>query len=184
MNSHAEYIQAAALFALAGTGSFLRESAAMATLDINSAALPVIVLADYTTTQLNENSKVQAAALTIWFGDATPGPGDDAAARHVTETRMSRLKDRLLAALSAEPLTERLNEKASGMPSMFEAMLDGIGCQFTLTVPPGSLPLACLPGAIVVPPVPLAPRITNFVVTGDAPIPLAPLISNLTAVAA
>ena len=179
MNSLDQHLSDAATTALAGVGAFIHESQGQATLTANYAALPVIVYGTATTSQQASSSRVEAAAVTVYFADATPGPGDDAAATHATQDRMQQLKRRFLAALDAGPLVQLDGIKATPHEAIYEAMLDGIGCQFTLTVPAGSLLVACLPGAIVVPPVPLAPRITNFVVTGDAPVPLAPLISNL-----
>lgn len=177
-------IQAAAAFALSGSGSFIHESQGQATLTANYAALPAIVYGTATTSQQQASSRVETATVTVYFADATPGPGDDAAATYATQDRMQQLKRRFLTALDAGPLVQVEGIKATPHESIYEAMLDGVGCSFTLTVPAGSLVAACLPGAVVVPPVPLAPHITNFVVTGDAPAPLAPLISDFTVVAA
>ena len=159
MSSLDTHIPAAATAALNGTGSFLHESQGQATLTANYAALPAIVYGTATTSQQQASSRVEAATVTVYFADATPGAGDDAAATFATQERMQQLKRRFLAALDAGPLVQVDGIKATPMAGIYEAVLDGIGCQFTLTVPAGSLVAACLPGAVV--PVP-APTITNF----------------------
>lgn len=159
MNSLDQYIAAAALAALQGTGSFLHESQGQATLTANYAALPVIVYGTATASQPQASSRVEAATVTVYFAAATPGPGDNAAATHATQERMQALARRFLAALDAGPLVQVEGIKATPMAGIYEAVLDGIGCQFTLTVPAGSLVAACLPGAVV--PVP-RPTITNL----------------------
>ena len=162
----ANHIEAAALFALAGTGTFIHESQAQATLTANYAALPAIVYGTATLSQALASSRVESATVTVYFADATPGAGDDADATHATQDRMQLLRRRFLAALDAGPLVQVEGIKATPHEAIYEAMLDGVGCQFTLTVPAAPLLVPCLPGAIVVPPVPLAPRITNFVAVG------------------
>ena len=159
MSSLDQIIQLAATAALQGVGSFLHESQSQATLTANYAALPAIVYGTATTSQQQASSRVEAATVTVYFADATPGLGDDAAATHATQERMQQLKRRFLAALDAGPLVQVDGIKATPMAGIYEAVLDGIGCQFTLTVPAGSLLSTCLPGAVVPAP---APTISNF----------------------
>lgn len=137
-------IEAAATATLAGVGTFIHEPNAQATLTANYADLPVIVYGTATTNQPRPDSRTEAAAVTVYFADATPGNGDDAAATQATQDRMQALKRRFLAALDAGPLVQLDGIKATPMAGIYEAVLDGIGCQFTLTVPAGSLVEACL----------------------------------------
>lgn len=137
-------IQAAAEAALQGVGTFIHESQAQATLTANYAATPVIVYGTATTSQQATGSRVEAATVTVYFADTTPGFTDDAAATYATQERMQQLKRRFLAALDAGPLVQVESIKATPMAGVYEAVLDGIGCQFTLTVPAGSLVAACL----------------------------------------
>ena len=172
-------IQAAAAFALNGAGSFIHESQGQATLTANYAALPAIVYGTATLSQPQASSRVEAAALTVYFADATPGPGDDAAATHATQDRMQALKRRFLAALDAGPLVQLDGIRATPMAGIYEAVLDGIGCQFTVTVPAG---VYCLPPVYAPIPAPvLLPTITNF----RALVPLeTPAIANFAALPA
>ena len=158
MNSIDQHLSDAATAALAGTGAFIHESQGQATLTANYAALPVIVYGTATTSQQQASSRVEVAAITVYFADATPGAGDDAAATHATQDRMQQLKRRFLAALDAAPLVQVDGIKATPMAGIYEAVLDGVGCQFLLTVPSAPLVVRCLPGA--------APVITNFTAAG------------------
>ena len=144
MTSPAAYIQAAALAALNGTGTFAHESNAQATLTLNAAALPAIIYGTATVGQPRPDSRAESTTATVYFADATPGPGDDAAATYATQERMQGLKRRFLAALDAYPLAQVDGIKATPFAVTYEAMLDGVGAQFTLTVPAGSLVEACL----------------------------------------
>ena len=145
MSSLDQSIAAAAAYALAGVGSFIHESQAQATLTANYAALPAIVYGAATTSQPLPGSRVESATLTVYFADATPGAGDDAAATYATQDRMQLLKRRFLAALDAGPLVQLDGIRATPMAGIYEAVLDGIGCQFTLSVPAPPLLAACLP---------------------------------------
>ena len=159
MSALIQYIEAAATTALQGVGSFIHEAQGQATLTANYAALPVIVYGTATTSQQQASSRVESAQLTVYFGDATPGAGDDAAATYATQERMQQLKRRFLAALDTGLLVQVDGIKATPMAGIYEAVLDGIGCQFTLTVPADALIVACLPGAVVPAP---SPTITNL----------------------
>ena len=139
-----QHIAAAAAFALNGVGTYIRESQAEATLTANYAALPVIVFGTATTNQQQAVSRVETAAVTVYFADATPGPGDNAAATYATHARMQVHKRRFLAALDTGPLVQVDGIRATPQESIYEAMLDGVGCQFTLTVPAASLVVVCL----------------------------------------
>lgn len=140
-------IAAAAAYALDGVGSFIHESQAQATLTANYAALPAIVYGTATLSQQLATSRVETATVTVFFADATPGNGDDAAAIYATQARMQLLKRRFLAALDTGPLVQLDGIKATPMESIYEAMLNGIGCQFTLSVPAPALLVVCLPVA-------------------------------------
>ncbi len=133
MSSPAEYIQAAAL--IAGAGTFLHERREQVTLTANSCALPAIVLYDYTTSQASANSRVGTAPVTLYFGDARPGQGDDAAAQNEVVERMRTLAKTFLAALNTSPLVQLENLRETPFYNAYEAELDGVGVQFTLTVP-------------------------------------------------
>lgn len=156
MSTLDQTIAAAAAYALAGVGSFIHESQAQATLTANYAALPAIVYGTATVSQTLASSRVEAANVTVYFADATPGLGDDAAATYATQDRMQALKRRFLAALDAGPLVQLDSIKANPFAVGYEAMLDGLGCQFTLTLPAG---VYCPPRVVV--PAPVAPTITN-----------------------
>ena len=153
-------IATAAAFALNGVGSFIHESQGQATLTANYAALPAIVYGTATLSQALPSSRVETAAVSIYFADATPGPGDDAAATYATQDRMQALRRRFLAALDAGPLVQLDGIRATPMMGIYEAVLDGLGCQFTLTLPAG---VYCLPP--VAPPAPVLPTIANVTFT-------------------
>lgn len=165
MSTLDQYIAAAAATALAGVGSFIHESQAQATLTANYAALPAIVYGTATLSQALTSSRVESATVTVYFADATPGLGDDAAAIYATQARMHTLKRRFLAALDAGPLVQIDAIRATPQAAIYEAMLDGIGCQFTHTVPANGLLLACLPGYVAPVVVPAAPTIANATFT-------------------
>ena len=76
--------------------------------------------------------------------DAKPGAGDDPLAHHAAVTRMEALKRRFLAALDAKPRVQLDTLRATPFADAYAAKLDGVGCQFTLTVPAPSLVAACL----------------------------------------
>lgn len=135
MTSPADYLAAAARVALAGIGTFLFESREQVTVSLNSAPLPAIILYAYTLAQAGPSARVESAAVTLYFGDATPGSNDDAAAAYATQQRMRVLKQRFLAALDANMLAQLDGLKDTGFEAAYEARLDGVGCQFTLTVP-------------------------------------------------
>ena len=140
----AQTLEAAALLALSGTGSFLYQSAEQAELSAQDHALPLIVCYDFTTSQASPNSRTESAALTLYFADARPGQGDDPAAHHATTAAMEALKRRFLAALDAGPLAQLDGIRATPFAGYTSSELDGIGCQFTLTVPAAALVVACL----------------------------------------
>ena len=141
-------IAAAATAALAGAGSFIHESQAQATLAANNAPLPAIIYATATTSQQAASSRVEAATVTVYFAAATAGAGDNAAATYDTQQQMHQLKRRFLAALDTGALVQVDGIKATPMAGLYEAVLDGVGCQFTLTVPAAPLLPACLPACL------------------------------------
>ena len=144
MTSPASYLAAAALSALNGTGTFIRQSAEQAELTAQTAPTPHIVLYDYTTSQASTFGRTEGAAITLYFADARPGNTDDAAQHHAAVERMTLLKRRFLAALDASPFVQVDAMRATPFANFTSSQLDGVGCQFTLTVPAGSLVVACL----------------------------------------
>lgn len=140
----ADYLAAAATTALAGTGTYLRETPEQATLDTSSLPAPFIVCGEYTTTQARPDSRVSGAAVSLYFCDVVPGQGDDPAAHFAAVARMEQLKQRFLAALDAYPLAQLDGIRATPMSGIYAAMLDGVGVQLTLTVPAASTVAACV----------------------------------------
>ncbi len=133
--SPADYLLAAATAALAGQGTYLRENHADANLDSFDAALPLIVLGDYSSQQRGPESRVSSALLTLYFADKRPGDGDSPEAHFAAVARMEALQRRLLAALDAYPKVQLDSIRATPMASLYAAELDGIGVQLTVTVP-------------------------------------------------
>lgn len=133
----ADYLAAAAAAASVAYGSvtYVRQSAEQATLTLNAAALPAIILYDYTTSQVGPQSRVETAALTLYFADARPGDGDSPEAHHAAVARMRTLQGQFLRALHAYPLVQLDNLRDTPFTSAYEAELDGVGLQLTLTVP-------------------------------------------------
>jgi len=144
MPSFSDYIQAAALQALGGAGTFAQETREQATLTANSNALPLIVFGDFTTSQKG-TSGLARADLSLFFGDARPGEGDDPEADLAAITRMDTLKRRFLGALDANALVEVTNMRATPFRNVYEAELVGVGVQLTLGIPAASLLAYCLP---------------------------------------
>ena len=159
MNSLTSYIEAAAVAALAGTGTFVHDSPELATLVLNSAMLPAIIYGESVLEMANTQSRGITATVTIYFGAAVPGAGDDYALDSKTVAAMQLLCNRFIAILD-DPmaLTKVESQKYVPFHKAYEAMLSGTGCQFRLTVPATPLLVRCLPGA--------APVITNMAVAG------------------
>ena len=135
----AQYLEAAALLALNGVGTFLYQSAEQAELSAQDHPLPLIVCYDFTTSQARADSRTESAGLTLYFADARPGSSDDDQQHHAAVNRMEQLKRRLLAALDARPLAQLDGIRATPFSNYTSSELDGVGCQFTLTVPAGAL---------------------------------------------
>jgi hypothetical protein len=146
--SHADYIEAAARKALAQwtatPGTYLHGSAIQASLDANAVPLPLANLFDYTTNQQTTTSKVERADCTMYFGDRKDGQGDSAEIEAAAVANMRRLKQRFLAALDSSPLVEISNMRATPFHDAYGAKLTGVGVQFSLGIPAGSLVEACL----------------------------------------
>ena len=165
MTSLDQHLSDAATAALAGTGTFIHESQVEATLTANYAGFPVIVYDTPVRKQARPGIGVKTAQMTLFFLDATPGAGDNAAARYATQDRMELLCTRFTALLDLSNDVEITDEVVLPRGGMYESMLDGVLFQFAFKVKASAAIVACLPGAIVVPPVPLAPPITNFTAT-------------------
>jgi hypothetical protein len=140
----ADYLAAAAAAALNGVGTYLRETPEQATLDTSALLPPFLVCGEYTTTQADANSRVSAAAITLYFADVRPFAGDDPAAHQATVARMETLKRRFLTALDGAPVVRLDGLRATPFTGAYAAQLDGVGVQFTLTVPVAALVPACL----------------------------------------
>lgn len=159
MNSLTSYVQSAALAALAGTGSFIHDSPELATLKLNSAQLPAIIYGEPVLKQSDSQARGITATVTIFFASTTPGLGDDYDASLQTIATMQLLCNQFLAILDGPmALTKVENITRGDLFKVYEAVLDGVTCQFTLTVPVAPLVVRCLPGA--------APVITNFTAVG------------------
>ena len=144
MTSPADYLAAAARTALAGSGSFFHERGEQVTLALDAAPLPAIVLYDYSTSQANPAARVESAACTLYFSTSRPGQGDDPAAGNLAVTQMMALKSKFLTALDAALLAQVDGLKATAFYNAFAAELDGVGCQFVLTVPAVPLVPVCV----------------------------------------
>lgn len=138
MNSPADYIFAAVAAALASGGTFLYQSAEQATLSLNDSPVPAVVLYDYTTNQAGATAKAQSAPLTLYFATSVQGQGDDPEAHHAAVDAMRELKRRFFAELDSSPYVQIDTIRDTPFSGAFEAMLDGVGCQFTLTIPAGN----------------------------------------------
>lgn len=180
MNSTpADFIASAASYALAAAGTFLRETPEQATLDTSALAPPFIVLGEYTTSQVRLESRVSAAAITLYFADARPGPGDSPAAHQDALRRMEALRQSFVASLDASYLVALDSIKFTPFTSAYAAQLDGIGMSFTLTVPMTAPIPACLPGFVPYVPGPVAvPYVPPYV-----PLPAPQQLAALSAVA-
>lgn len=155
MISPADYLAAAAAAALAAyatgmqgnsvattvppgpVGTYLRETPEQATIDTSSALpAPFIVVGDYTTTTvLNAIGKeFDSASPTVAFADTRLGQGDDPEAHFAAVARMEQLQMLFFAELEqlGRPATNRRRVPYAGL---YAAELDGVGVQFTLTVP-------------------------------------------------
>ncbi|MGI4871504.1 MAG: hypothetical protein ACRYFX_10035 [Janthinobacterium lividum] len=140
MTSPEEFLKAAALTALNGTGTWLRESPVQAGIDTSAGyPAPFIICGDYTTTQAQASSRTSAAAVTLYFADVCPSKADDAQAHLAAIARMEELKRRFLTALNADDFTQIEAIRASPFAAAYAARLDGVGMQFTLTVPTRAL---------------------------------------------
>lgn len=64
---------------------------------------------------------------------------------------MQALKRQFLTVLDAAPLVEVDNINATPMLGLYEAVLDGIGCAFDLTVPANGLLTICAPLPVTTP---------------------------------
>lgn len=151
MSTLAATLEAAATAALAayagiaGTpGTFLYQSAEQAELSAQDHPLPLIVCYDFTTSQASASSRVESATLTLYFADARPGTSDDDQQHHAATARMEQLKRQLLARLDAGHLVLVEGIRATPFSNYTSSELDGVGCQFTLTVPAATLVAACL----------------------------------------
>lgn len=153
MNSPADYIEAAANRALvnyalveaeAPMGTYLHGSATQASLDANSAPVPLVLLFDYTTNQKATTDRVHRADCTMYFADSKPGQGDSAEVEAAAVARMQGLKRRFFAYLDSSPVVEVTNLRATPFHDAYAAKLTGVGVQFTLGVPAGSLVAECL----------------------------------------
>ena len=176
-------IAAAATAALAGNGTYLRETPTDAGMDTSTGLpAPFIVCGDLTISSYVTavGKEFDSTTATVYFGDVKPGAGDSPEAHAAAVLRMELLQHRFFTELL------RLDYPGAGrkrteMRDVYAAMLDGWGCQFTLTVPAAPLLFACLPGTGS--PIPVAPVITNVTFTGDA-VTAAPLVTAATFVAA
>ena len=138
-NSPADYIFAAAAAVFADApGTFLFQSAEQATLTLNSAEVPAIVLYDYTENQTGVDSSTLSAPLTLYFATSVAGSGDDPAAHQAAVDAMRALKRRFLHALDASPYAQVDTIRDTPFAGAYEARLDGVGVQFTLTIPAGN----------------------------------------------
>ena len=145
MNSLTSYIEAAAVAALAGTGTFVHDSPELATLVLNSAMLPAIIYGEPTLAQADASSRVETSTVTLYFATSKPGAGDSAALHYGAVAQMDALKHRFFSLLDSSPYVRIDALKATPFANAYEAMLDGVGCQFLLTVPSAPLVVRCLP---------------------------------------
>lgn len=145
MTSPAAYLQAAAAAALAGAGTFLHYRPEQATLELNSAPLPAIVYSDLTVSQATSTSRTESAPVRLYFATSRPGHGDDPEAGNAAVADMRALAARFMGALDSSHLTDIAGLRATPFYNAYEAELDGVGFEFTLTVPASSLRVACPP---------------------------------------
>jgi hypothetical protein len=144
-SSPTQYLQAAALAALAGVGSFFHERPEQAGLDLNTAVLPAIIFRDYTVSQSTPTANTETAPVLLYFATSRPGQGDDPAAGNAAVAAMQALAARFMAALDSSDFTQIVGLKANPFYNAYAAELDGVGFEFTLTVPAASLHLPCPP---------------------------------------
>jgi len=130
------YLETAATTALASAGTYLRESAVQAEVDTSTKLpAPFIIVGDYTTNTARASSRTDSATVSLYFADSRKGQGDSPEAHHAAVARMAALKRRFLAALDAYPLAQVEGIRATPFDGFYSAELDGVGVQFTLTVP-------------------------------------------------
>jgi hypothetical protein len=130
------YLATAAATALAGTGTYLRESAVQAEVDTSLPhPAPFIIVGDYTTNTARGSSRTDSAVVTLYFADSRPGQGDSPEAHQAAVARMEVLKRAFLTRLDAYPLAQIEGIRATPFDGFYSAELDGIGVQLTLTVP-------------------------------------------------
>jgi len=152
MPAFTDYLTRAATAALSGTGTFAQETREQATLTANNAQLPLIVLGNYPTSLKATNDRLTRAEVSMFFGDSKEGQGDNPEAENSTVANMELLKRRFLAALDANPTVEITNIRAVPINNTYEAELTGVGVQFTLGIPSGTLTPACAEVLPTVPP--------------------------------
>ena len=102
MISLAQTIAAAAAYALNGTGTYLRETAADAGLDTSTALpAPFIVCGDLTIASVVSivGKEFDSTTATVYFGDVKPGLGDSPEAHAAAVQRMELLQHRFFAEL-------------------------------------------------------------------------------------
>jgi hypothetical protein len=130
------YLSAAATAALAGAGTYLRESAAQAEVDTSLPyPAPFIIVGDYTTNTPRASSRTSSATVSLYFADTRTGQGDSPEVHQDAVARMEALKRKFLAALDNYPLAQIEAIRATPFDGFYSAELDGVGMQFTLTVP-------------------------------------------------
>jgi hypothetical protein len=138
MNSPADFIFAAASAASVAAGTFLYQNAEQATLSLNEAPVPAIVLYDYPLNQASATGKTQSAPITLYFATSVEGPGDNSEAHHVAVEAMRAMKRRFIAELDKSPFVQIDTIRDAPFKAAYQAELDGVGVQFTLTVPAGN----------------------------------------------
>ena len=157
MTSLDQTIAAAAATALAGGGTYLRETPTFAGIDTSTGlAAPFIICSDLTITSVITpvGKEFESTTATVFFGDVKPGLGDDTAAHAATVQRMQSLQYLFFAELYRMDY-ETPGRKRTEMRDVYAAMLDGLGSQFTISIPAPSLVPVCNPRPVT------APTITN-----------------------
>lgn len=153
MNSLAQTIAAAANTALAGVGTYLRETPTFAGIDTSSGlTAPYIICSDFVIKSVITpvGKEFESTTATIFFGDVRPGAGDDTGAHDATVSRMQGLQYLFFAELLRMDYDTNGRQRTE-MHDVYAAMLDGLGMQFTISIPAPSLVPACLPRLFTVP---------------------------------
>lgn len=160
-NALESYVVNAAAAAFAAGGTYLRQSAEQVELSVQDRPGPFVILYDFTTTTATASARAEAAALTLYFATSRPGAGDDPLAHQAAVLDMDALRRRFLAALDRYPVVQLDGIRVTPFQNFTSAELDGVGCQFTLTLPAGH----------VCPPLPIPepatgyPYVLDFVLT-------------------